>query len=120
MEDSGSQVCGFELQEMVVCKYGAKCYRQNPEHREKFWHPPQEADVVAKLNSNLGRSQSILMHVQDAGEVAVSRSRDDSPKRKYAKGSSFASQKSFDEASPQKKVRVDSMGEFIFQSNIRT
>ncbi|KAJ8725204.1 hypothetical protein PYW07_016162 [Mythimna separata] len=25
----------------TVCKYGAKCYQKNPEHHQKFKHPPQ-------------------------------------------------------------------------------
>jgi hypothetical protein len=24
-----------------VCRYGAKCYRANPDHRLQFWHPPK-------------------------------------------------------------------------------
>ena len=23
----------------VICRYGAGCYRKNPEHRNEFWHP---------------------------------------------------------------------------------
>jgi hypothetical protein len=24
-----------------VCRYGATCYRVNPDHRKQFWHPPK-------------------------------------------------------------------------------
>ncbi|KAJ3113874.1 hypothetical protein HDU96_002827 [Phlyctochytrium bullatum] len=31
-----------------VCMYGAACYRKNPEHRAKFWHPGEEREKGGK------------------------------------------------------------------------
>jgi len=31
-----------------VCKYGAECYRKNPDHMKNYYHPPK-ADKESKV-----------------------------------------------------------------------
>jgi hypothetical protein len=37
----GAFVC--RQNSMIPCKYGADCYRKNPDHLKKFSHPPKDA-----------------------------------------------------------------------------
>ena len=32
----------------VACRYGASCYRLNPEHLQTYWHPPKPVEVAAR------------------------------------------------------------------------
>lgn len=35
-----------------ACKYGAKCYRRNEEHKERFSHPPKDKDDTDRAQSD--------------------------------------------------------------------
>ena len=38
-----------EKEQKPVCKYGSKCYRKNPSHREEFSHPGKVQDIPRKF-----------------------------------------------------------------------
>lgn len=39
------------------CKYGAKCYQQNPAHKEKYRHPGEEKVEVEKVKPEVGTAK---------------------------------------------------------------
>lgn len=42
-----------------VCKYGAECYRKNPDHLKNYYHPPK-VEEDAKVRSTWYRLHAVL------------------------------------------------------------
>lgn len=55
----------LEVANLPVCQYGSKCYRKNPDHKKRFYHPkPGEDERPAKIVKS--SSPEFYQHAQNS------------------------------------------------------
>jgi len=50
-EEGSSDDIGVTEDGIPICKYGANCYRKNPQHLEGYYHPPSTSTSTKKLKT---------------------------------------------------------------------
>ncbi len=56
-----------KIKKPATCKYGASCFRKNPEHLRDFYHPPPPGSVAPEKSKTSGADESYSEGEGDSG-----------------------------------------------------